>query len=81
MEKNINVRIIDKDAVLSSHSLSRGSVAVLAMDNLNHEDLIDDIRQIATDLDISLVSIESGFGTKELPIGVEDIFFSCKNPR
>ena len=67
MEKNINVRIIDKDAVLSSHSLSRGSVAVLAMDNLNHEDLINNIRQIATDLDISLVSIESGFGTKELP--------------
>jgi len=67
MEKNINVRIIDKDAVLSSHSLSRGSVAVLAMDNINYEDLIDDIRQIATDLDISLVSIESGFGTKELP--------------
>ena len=67
MEKNINVRIIDKDAVLSSHALSRGSVAVLAMDNLNHKDLIDDIREIATDLDISLVSIESGFGTKELP--------------
>ncbi len=67
MEKNINVRIVDKDAVLSKHSLSRGSVAVLAMDNLNHKDLINDIRQIATDLDISLVSIESGFGSKELP--------------
>ena len=67
MEKNINVRIIDKEAVLSSHALSRGSVAVLAMDNLNHEDLIDDIREIATDLDISLVSIDSGFGSKELP--------------
>jgi len=67
MEKNINVRIIDKEAVLSSQVLSRGSVAVLAMDNLNHEDLIDDIREIATGLDISLVSIDSGFGSKELP--------------
>ena len=67
MEKNINVRIIDKKAVLSRQVLSRGSVAVLAMDNLNHEDLIDDIREIATGLDISLVSIDSGFGSKELP--------------
>jgi hypothetical protein len=67
MEKNINVRIIDEDAVLSKHSLSRGSVAVLAMDNLSHENLINDIELIARDLNISLVSIESGFGPDELP--------------
>ena len=67
MEKNINVRIIDKDSVLSRHELSRGSVAVLAMDNLSHENLINDIELIARDLNISLVSIESGFGPEELP--------------
>ena len=67
MEKNINVRIIDEDSVLSRHELSRGSVAVLAMDNLSHENLINDIEVIASDLNISLVSIESGFGPEELP--------------
>jgi hypothetical protein len=67
MEKNIIVRIIDKDSLLSRHKLSRGSVAVLVMDNLSHENLIKDIRLIATDLNISLVSIESGFGPEGLP--------------
>ena len=33
LERNINVRIIDKNATLSGHTLSRGSVAVIAMDN------------------------------------------------
>ena len=32
LEQNIQVRIIDKDSVLSGHNLSRGSVTVIAMD-------------------------------------------------
>ena len=67
MEKNVQVRIIDKDAVLSGHELSSGSVVVLGMDNPKNENLIDEINTVATELDISLHSLESGFGNEELP--------------
>ena len=67
MEKNVQVRIIDKDAILSGHELSRGSVVVLGMDNPKNENLIDEINTVATELDISLHSLESGFGNEELP--------------
>ena len=67
LEQNIQVRIVDKDSVLSGHNLSRGSVTVIAMDNPNSADLHETINTVATDLNISVVSIESGFGPKELP--------------
>ena len=67
MEKNVQVRIIDKDAVLSGHELSRGSVVVLGVDNPKNENLINEINTVATELDISLHSLESGFGNEELP--------------
>ena len=67
MEKNVQVRIIDKAAVLSGHELSRGSVVVLGMDNPKNENLINEINTVATELDISLHSLESGFGNEELP--------------
>ena len=67
LEQNIQVRIIDKDSVLSGHNLSRGSVAVIAMDNPNSTDLHEIINTVATDLNMSVVSIESGFGAEELP--------------
>ena len=67
LEQNVQVRIIDKNSTLSGHDLSRGSVAVIAMDNPSYKDLHKIIKTVATDLDISVVSIESGFGPKELP--------------
>ncbi len=67
MEENIQVRIIDKESILSDHKLSRGSVAVLQMDNPNFQDLSSRISQIGSDLGISIVSIESGFGPELLP--------------
>ncbi|MDA9340444.1 M14 family metallopeptidase [Gammaproteobacteria bacterium] len=67
MEKNVQVRIIDKAAVLSGHELSRGSVVVLGMDNPKNKNLIKEINAVATELDISLHSLESGFGNEELP--------------
>ena len=67
MEKNIVVRIIDKDSLLSDHNLSRGSVVVIAMDNPDIKDLYLSINSIATELNLTVVSIESGFGTEELP--------------
>ena len=67
LEQNVQVRIIDKNSTLSGHDLSRGSVAVIAMDNPSYKDLHKTIKTVATDLDISVVSIESGFGPKELP--------------
>ena len=67
LEQNIQVRIIDKNSTLSGHVLSRGSVAVIAMDNPSYNNLHEIIKTVATDLNISVVSIESGFGPKELP--------------
>ena len=67
MEENIQVRIIDRESILSDHKLSRGSVAVLQMDNPNFLDLSSRISQIGSDLGISIVSIESGFGPELLP--------------
>ena len=67
LEQNIQVRIIDKNSTLSGHDLSRGSIAVLAMDNPSNNNLYEAIETVATDLNISVVSIESGFGPKELP--------------
>ena len=67
LEQNIQVRVIDKNSTLSGHVLSRGSVAVIAMDNPTSNNLHEIIKTVATDLNISVVSIESGFGAKELP--------------
>ena len=67
LEQNIQVRVIDKKSTLSGHVLSRGSVAVIAMDNPASNNLHEIIKTVATDLNISVVSIESGFGPKELP--------------
>ena len=67
LEQNIQVRVIDKNSTLSGHVLSRGSVAVIAMDNPTSNNLHEIIKTVATDLNISVVSIESGFGPKELP--------------
>ena len=67
LEQNVQVRIIDKNSTLSGHDLSRGSVAVIAMDNPTYNNLHEIIKTVATDLNISVASIESGFGPKELP--------------
>ena len=67
MEQDVQVRIIDKDAILSSYNLSRGSVAVLAMDNPNMTNLNDLINSVATDLNVSVYSVDSGFGAEALP--------------
>ena len=67
MEQNIEVRIIDKDSSLSGHNLSRGSVVVIAMDNPAFKDLHLTVNSTALSLDLSVVSIESGFGPGELP--------------
>ncbi len=67
MEQDVQVRIIDKKSILSDHNLSRGSVVVIAMDNPEYKNLHEVIKKAATDLKISIVSIESGFGSEELP--------------
>ena len=67
LEEDIQVRIIDKESILSGHKLSRGSVVVIAMDNPQYENLTTQIKEIAADLNISVHSIESGFGPEELP--------------
>tara|TARA_B100001989_G_scaffold115178_1_gene80928 strand:- start:186 stop:1892 length:1707 start_codon:yes stop_codon:yes gene_type:complete len=67
MELGVEVRIIDKDALLSEQSLPRGSVVVIGMDNPDYQDLSSVISSVALGLDLSVVSISSGFGAEELP--------------
>ena len=67
MEQGVEVRIIDKEATLSNHTLPRGSVVVLAMDNPKFLDLPNMISSLGSELEISVSSIESGFGPDELP--------------
>ena len=67
MELGIQVRVIDKETLLSGHKLSRGSVVVIAMDNPMVNSLYKVIEEIAYNLDIPVVSIQSGFGPEELP--------------
>ena len=67
MEQDVIVRIVDKDFILSSKSLSRGSVIVLQMDNPNVKNLTSLVSNTATNLNISVFSLDSGFGEKELP--------------
>ena len=67
MEQDVEVRIVDKDAVLSGHKLSRGSVVVIAMDNPEINNLPDMIKVVSEELNIAIMSLESGFGPEELP--------------
>ena len=67
MENDINVRIVDKDIYLSGNNLSRGSVVVIGMDNPNVDDIYKHINTVANDLNISVVSLFTGFGPEELP--------------
>ncbi|MDC0453640.1 M14 family zinc carboxypeptidase [Gammaproteobacteria bacterium] len=67
MEQDVQVRVIDKQSILSNHNLSRGSITVIKMDNPQYKDLLTVVRKAAEDLGISIVSIESGFGAEDLP--------------
>ena len=67
MEQNINVRIVDKDIYLSGENLSRGSVIVIGMDNPNVNNITNYINTAASDLNISVKSLFTGFGPEELP--------------
>ena len=48
MEQNVEVRIIDKESTLSDHTLPRGSVAVLQMDNPDITNLQNLVKQFQT---------------------------------
>ena len=67
MEQDVQVRIIDKESTLSGYQFSRGSVTVIAMDNPNIENLNDLVNIVATDLNVSVYSVDSGFGPDALP--------------
>ncbi len=67
MEMNIETRIVDKEISLSGYDLSRGSVVVIGMDNPEIINLHEIVKNIASDLEISITSLDSGFGPEELP--------------
>ncbi len=67
MEMNIETRIVDKEISLSGYDLSRGSVVVIGMDNPEINNLHEIVKNIALDLEISITSLDSGFGPEELP--------------
>ena len=67
MEQDVQVRIVDKDIILSGKSLSRGSPVVIAMDNPENSRLIELIKNTAKNLNVSVSSLYTGFGPEELP--------------
>jgi hypothetical protein len=67
MERGVQVRVIDKAAILSEQDLSRGSVIVTTTDNPQNTELLNHINQTAAELDLTLVSIFSGSGAGILP--------------
>ena len=81
MELGVQVRIINKATSLSGHQLSRGSVVVLGMDNPLMTDLHILVEKIARNLELSVVSIESGFGPEELPDWGGEHFNLLERPR
>ena len=81
MELGVQVRIINKATSLSGHELSRGSVVVLGMDNPLMTDLHILVEKIARNLELSVVSIESGFGPEELPDWGGEHFNLLERPR
>ena len=44
MEQDVQVRVIDKQSILSNHNLSRGSITVIKMDNPQYKDLFTVVR-------------------------------------
>jgi hypothetical protein len=67
MERGVQVRVIDKAAILSEQDLSRGSVIVTTTDNPQKTELLNHINQTAEELDLAPVSIFSGSGAGILP--------------
>ena len=67
MEQDVKVRIVDKDISLSDKNLSRGSPVVMAMDNPKNSRLVQLIKNTAKNLNVSVSSLYTGFGPKELP--------------
>jgi hypothetical protein len=67
MERGVQVRVIDKAAILNEQDLSRGSVIVTTTDNPQNVELLTHINHTAAELDLALVSIFSGAGAGILP--------------
>ena len=67
MELGVQTRVLDKEATLSGYDLSRGSVVVIAMDNPEINDINEIIKKVSSDLNISVVSLDTGFGPEDLP--------------
>jgi len=67
MEQDVQVRIVDKDIILSGKSFSRGSPVVIAMDNPKNSMLVQLIKNTAKNLNVSVSSLYTGFGSEELP--------------
>jgi hypothetical protein len=67
MELGIQARVLDKEATLSGYDLSRGSVVVIAMDNPEINNITEIIKKVSSALNISVVSLDTGFGPEDLP--------------
>ena len=67
MEQGVKVRILDQSTKFSKTKLSRGSVVVMTVDNPNYPDLAKLISGEASALKLALSSINSGYGSGDLP--------------
>ncbi len=82
MERGLQVRVADKPFRLSDRDFDRGSVLVTALDNRRFEgDLLKVTAQIAQELGLAAVSIDTGYGAGELPDLGGEHFVRLEPPR
>lgn len=67
LEIGLQVRVIDKATELSEVKLPRGSIVVTETDNPKHNNLLEQIRPFADELELTLHPISSGMGPGDLP--------------
>jgi hypothetical protein len=81
MERGVQVRVIDKATQLGDVYLSRGSVVVTITDNVGNTDLIDFINQTATETNLKIHNISTGYGTGDTPEWGGDHFQLLSKPQ
>lgn len=67
MELGLQVRVVDKATELSQQALPRGTVVVTKTDNPNWTTALEQIKVQAHQLNLTPLSISSGFGDGDLP--------------
>ncbi|MGZ8561951.1 MAG: M14 metallopeptidase family protein, partial [Flavisolibacter sp.] len=73
LQKGIRLRMSDEPFVSAGKSFERGAVIVLRTSNQQHTDLFADVKRVATDLNVELTTVASGFVDKGYDFGSSKI--------